>query len=318
MYRIGIDLGGTNIAVGLVDAEGRIIAKRSDPTNAKRSERDVLDSIAQTVISLVEESGCAMDDIDSVGIGTPGSVDPVNGIVHASCNLPFDNTPLALRLRERLNRPIFVENDANCAALAEAKVGSAKGMKHVAMITLGTGVGGAIVIDGMLYGGFNNFGGEFGHMIVEVGGELCPCGQKGCLEAYASATALARDAQRAAENNPDSLLRVCAEKEGKYSGRTAFDAARLGDREGQRVVDRYIYYLAIGIVNAVHILQPNAIVLGGGVAHEGNNLLIPLKKLVNDIAYGDQVPEEKRTVLLCANLGNDAGIIGAALLDERK
>lgn len=317
MYYIGIDLGGTNIAVGMVDMSGTIVAKKSTSTNASRSEQEVIDDIANTVISLVEESGYSMEDICSVGIGTPGSVEPERGIVYASCNLPFQDTPLAEYLSKRLNKPIFVENDANCAALAEAKVGAAKGMKNVAMITLGTGVGGAIVIDGKLYGGFNNFGGEFGHMMIEASGEMCPCGQRGCFETYCSATALARDAKRVAQANPHSLLNECAKREGKFSGRTAFDAAKLGDSCGQSVVDRYIHYMSIGIVNVIHILQPNVIVLGGGVAHEGENLLLPLVKQVDAIAYSDNVPKEKRTRITLARLGNDAGIIGAALLNER-
>ena len=318
MYYVGIDLGGTNIAVGLVDKQGALLAKKSVPTDAERSEEAVLDSIASAVISLVEEAGYSMEEILSVGIGTPGSVDPLRGIVHSSCNLPFEDTPLAAGLEARLHKPILVENDANCAALGEAIAGAAKGMKNVVMITLGTGVGGAIVIHGALYGGFNNFGGEFGHMIVEAGGETCACGQRGCLEAYASATALARDARRAAEANPLSLINRCAEKEGKFSGRTAFDAARLGDRDAQAVVDRYIRYLAIGIANAIHILQPNAVVLGGGVAHEGDGLLIPLREQVYRIAYSENISSEMRTVLTVASLGNDAGIIGAALLNERR
>ena len=316
MYYIGIDLGGTNIAVGLVDREGAILAKKSVPTHAERSEEAVIDAIADAVRSLVAEAGYTMSDVESVGIGTPGSVDPEKGIVHSSCNLPFEDTPLSLLLEKRLKKPIYVENDANCAALGEAKSGAAKGRKNVAMITLGTGVGGGIVINGSLYGGFNNFGGEFGHMIVEVGGELCACGQRGCLEAYASATAIARDARRAAEANPSSLLNLCAQKEGKFSGKTAFDAARLGDKDAGAVVDRYIRYLAIGSVNAIHILQPDVLVFGGGVAHEGDGLMIPLRKMVYEIAYSENIPEEKRTVLTAATLGNDAGIVGAAMLTK--
>lgn len=315
MYYIGIDLGGTNIAVGVVDTKGALLAKKSVPTRAERTEGEVLDDIALAVTSLVCEAGLSMEQIVSVGIGTPGSVDPDLGIVYSTCNLPFDSTPIAKLLEERLHKPILVENDANCAALGEAKAGAARGMKNVAMITLGTGVGGGIVIDGRLYGGFNHFGGEFGHMIIEAGGELCPCGQRGCLETYCSATALARDAKREAEKHPDSLLHACAAKEGKFSGRTAFDAARMGDVHAQSVVDRFIRYLAIGIANSVHILQPDAVVLGGGVAHEGENLLAPLRRQVEAIAYSENVPAEKRTRIITASLGNDAGIIGAALLN---
>jgi glucokinase len=318
MYYIGIDLGGTNIAVGIVDQRGTILAKKSVPTDASRGEEAVLRDMAKTTLDLIFATGLSEKDIDSVGIGTPGSVDPQTGIVHASCNLPFENTPMAERLAALLNKPVFVENDANCAALAEAKVGAGLGRRHVAMITLGTGVGGGIVIDGELYGGFNNFGGEFGHMIIEHGGEPCPCGQRGCLEAYASASALKREAQRAAVTNPKSLLWKAVEQEGKFSGRTAFLAAKMGDAAAQKVVDQFIRYLAIGSVNIIHILQPEILVIGGGVSHEGDGLFLPLEKMVNEIAYTPSVPVEKRTLIRPAVLGNDAGIIGAALLGERK
>lgn len=317
-YYIGIDLGGTNIAVGIVDGSGLIVAKKSVPTQATRGEEVVIGDMAKTAKALVLESGIGWDEIQSVGVGTPGSVDPKNGIVHSSCNLHFQNTPLADRLRLLLGKPVYVENDANCAALAEATVGAGRGKRHVAMLTLGTGVGGGIVIDGALYGGFNNFGGEFGHMIVEYGGELCPCGQRGCLEAYASANALKRDAERAAKEHPDSLLARIGREKGKFSGKTPFLAAEKGDAVAKEIVERYIRYLAVGILNVVQILQPEIVVIGGGVSHEGDGLFVPLRKQVNEMAYSDSVPEEKRTQISTAALGNDAGIIGAALLGKEK
>ena len=182
------------------------------------------------------------------------------------------------------------------------------------MLTLGTGVGSALILGGRLYSGFCNFGGELGHAIIQAGGEPCTCGSLGCFEAYASATALIRDTKRAAEENRNSLLWKCQEQEGKFSGRTAFEAAKMGDDVAQRVVDRYVFYLAVGIVNVIRILQPEVIVVGGGVSHEGDSLFQPLIRLVDEMTQNDGVPKEKQTKIKPAERGNDAGIIGAAFL----
>ncbi len=316
MYYIGIDLGGTNIAVGIVDSTGRMIAKKSTPTGAGRSEDAVIADMAGTALSLLEEAGLSLAEIRSVGVGSPGSVDPETGTVLSACNLNFTNTRLAEKLKQHIDKPVFVENDANCAAWAEAKAGAAAGVRDSVMITLGTGVGGGLVLGGQLYHGRNNFAGEFGHTVIAADGELCKCGKRGCFEAYSSATALVRDTRAAAEANRDSLLWQCAEEEGKFSGRTAFEAARRGDDVAREVVARYIRYLAIGVANAIEIFQPDVVVIGGGVSHEGAALFTPLIEQVKKDVYGDHVPEDQQTKILAARLGNDAGIIGAALLGE--
>ena len=316
MYYIGIDLGGTNIAVGIVTEEGKVFAKKSTPTGAGRPEGEVIADIARTVLALLDETGISMDDVLSVGIGTPGSVDAEAGVVLSACNLHFENTDLRTQLEAYLHKPIYVENDANCAAWAEAMTGAAAGTRHSVMITLGTGIGGGIVVDGRLYHGFNNFAGEFGHTIICAGGEPCKCGRRGCFEAYASATALIRETKKAAEENRGSLLWSFAEKEGRFTGRTAFDAAKAGDATAQAVVDRYIEYLAVGVANALEIFQPEVAVIGGGISHEGAALFDPLTKRVTDMVYGTYVPKEKQAKILAARLGNDAGIVGAALLGK--
>ena len=316
MYYIGIDLGGTNIAVGIVTEDGTLIAKKSSPTGAGRAEGEVIADIARTVLALVDEQGMASDKIVSVGIGTPGSVDAETGVVLSACNLNFQNTDLKTKLGAYLSKPIYVENDANCAMWAEAMAGAAAGTRHSVMITLGTGIGGGIVVDGRLYHGFNNFAGEFGHTIICAGGEPCRCGKRGCFEAYASATALIRQTENAAALDKASLLWAYAEKEGKFSGRTAFDAAKAGDVTAQSVVDRYIDSLAIGVANTIEIFQPEVAVIGGGISHEGEALFEPLIQRVTEMIYGNHVPKEKQTKILAARLGNDAGIIGAALLGK--
>ena len=316
MYYIGIDLGGTNIAVGIVDENGKILAKKSVPTGAERGEDAVIADMAKTSVDICSENGYSMDDIASIGIGSPGLVDKAAGVVVSASNLGFKRTELVEKFKKHIDKTVYLENDANCAAWAEAEAGAAKGTKHSVMVTLGTGVGGGMVIDGKLYSGFNFYGGEFGHVIIEASGKDCVCGRKGCWEAYSSATALSNLTKEYAEKNKDSLLWECAEKRGKFSGRTAFEAARMGDRTAQLVKEEYLKYLAVGIENLILTFQPEVVVVGGGVSNEGADLFEPLTEMVMKTAYGSKVPEDKRTRIEKALLGNDAGIVGAALLKE--
>ncbi len=315
MLYIGIDLGGTNIAVGLVNEEGKILARKSVPTRAERPAEEIVATMAEAAKDLLAEEGIAETEIASVGIGSPGAVDREAGEVVSACNLPFSSTPLGAMLGRYFDCPVYVENDANCAAWAEAMAGAAHGTRDSIMITLGTGVGGGIVIGGRLYGGFNNYGRGFGHMIIADGGELCGCGRRGCLEAYASATALIRDAKRAAQAHPASLLAAVAEREGGFTGRTVFDAVAQGDTTARCVLDEYIRHLALGVINLIRIFQPQVIVIGGGVAQAGEALMAPLRTYIDGI-YGRYVTEKKRTQIRAAALGNDAGIVGAALLGK--
>lgn len=315
MYYLGIDLGGTNIAVGLVSEMGQILARKSVPTRAERAAEEIAATMAETAKTLLREAGVEESELISVGIGSPGAVDSEAGVIVSACNLHFSNTPLREMMAQYFTCPVYVENDANCAAWAEAVAGAARGTRDSLMITLGTGVGGGIVIGGRLYGGMNNYGGEFGHMIIADGGELCACGRRGCVEAYSSATALIRDTKRAAEAHPESILGVIAAREGGYSGKTVFAAAEQGDAAAQEVLDGYVRHLAIAAINLIRIFQPEVLVVGGGVARAGEALLSPLRDRVSDI-YGSYVTEEKRTKIKEAALGNDAGIVGAALLGK--
>lgn len=315
MLYIGIDLGGTNIAVGLVNEEGEILARKSVPTRAERKAEEIVATMAETAKAMLAEAGVAEEEIASVGVGSPGAIDCEAGVVVSACNLHFSNTPLGAMLGQYFSCPVYIDNDANVAAWAEAVAGAAKGARDSLMLTLGTGVGGGIVIGGRLYGGFNNYGAEFGHMIIHDGGEMCACGRSGCLEAYASATALIRETKRAAEAHPESKLNAIAARDGGISGRTVFQAIEEGDETARCVLDEYLHHLSVGLISLIQIFQPQIISIGGGIALAGEALFAPLREKMSGI-YGKYVTPEKRTQICAAALGNDAGIIGAALLGK--
>ena len=282
MYTIGIDLGGTNIVASVVDDDYNIIGTSKTPTNSPRSADEIFDDIADVCEEAVKTAGLTMEDIDSVGMGTPGTVNQ-DGIIEFANNLAFNNVPARTMLAKRINKPeekVFIENDANCAALGEAYAGCGNGAKDFVAVTLGTGVGSGVIIGGKIVNGVNYAGGECGHMVIVVDGEQCSCGRKGCWEAYASATALIRQTKKAMEEYPDSLMHKLAKEEGKVSGRTAFDAMRLGDIAGIKVVDDYIKYVACGLINIVNALQPEIICIGGGICNEGETLMKPLRRFV--------------------------------------
>jgi glucokinase len=311
-YYLGVDLGGTNIAVGLVNENGEIVAKKSTKTLAQRGYEEIVADMARLCKELISENNIAEDDIVSAGIGAPGSIDKEKGRVIYANNLNFCDTPLADELKKHINKPVFIDNDANCAAWAEYMAGSSKGFSTSVMITLGTGVGSGVIIDGKLQGGFNFCGGELGHTVIDVNGPLCTCGRKGCFEVFSSATGLVNMTKEYAEKDKASKLWKYT-KEGKFNGRSAFLAADEGDETAKAVVENYIKHLAVGVANIINIFQPEIFVIGGGVANEGDNLIKPLTKMVFSQTYTNP-----NIVPMCnivkAKLGNDAGIIGAALL----
>lgn len=318
MYTTGIDLGGTNIVASVVDDDYNIIGTSKTPTNSPRSADEIFDDIADVCEEAVKTAGLTMEDIDSVGMGTPGTVNQ-DGIIEFANNLAFNNVPARTMLAKRINKPeekVFIENDANCAALGEAYAGCGNGAKDFVAVTLGTGVGSGVIIGGKIVNGVNYAGGECGHMVIVVDGEQCSCGRKGCWEAYASATALIRQTKKAMEEYPDSLMHKLAKEEGKVSGRTAFDAMRLGDIAGIKVVDDYIKYVACGLINIVNALQPEIICIGGGICNEGETLMKPLRRFVQSERYS--IHSKIQTKIVKAELGNDAGVIGAALLGKVK
>ncbi len=316
MYRIGVDLGGTNIAVGVVDKEGRLVKKTSTPTLASRPAEEIVADMARLCRELCSEIGCGIEDIEGVGIASPGTVDSENGVVLYANNIPFKGFPVAKILSEMLDGKVKVSvaNDANAAAWGEAVAGAAKGTSNSVMITLGTGVGGGIVIDNRLYSGFNGAGGELGHTVIEFGGVPCSCGRLGCWEAYSSATALIRmTKEKIEECRAQSRPTLMADAE-KVSGRTACDAMRAGDEAAKEVYDKYIRYLACGLANMINIFQPEVISLGGGISGEGQSLIDSLMPIIRECQYGSEETGLPLTQIRIAKLGNDAGIIGAAML----
>lgn len=315
-YYIGIDLGGTNIKAGVVSEEFEIVAKASCKTDLPRPGEEICADMAKVALEAVEAAGLTLDDIEAVGIGTPGTANSKTGIIEYSNNLGFLNFPVVELMKTHIDKPCYVENDANAAAYGEFVAGAAKGANDAVCITLGTGVGGGIIIDGKIYSGFNFAGAEIGHTVINVDGPQCTCGRKGCFEVYSSATGLIRMTKEAMEKNPDSALHAEAAEHGKVSARTAFNAMRKGDATAKQVVDDYIRYLACGIANTINIFQPDILCIGGGVCNEGDPLLLPLKEQVKQEVYTKN--SEKNTEVVIAKLGNDAGIIGAAFLGLNK
>ncbi len=313
--RLGIDLGGTNIAVGLLNDDAKLLNKISAPTPVDQGADAITATMADLCLKIIQNENLTLSDISLCGIAAPGVANRETGEVEVSANLPFVHYNIVKKLGEFLpGVKILLENDANAAAKGEVEAGAAKGAQNAIMITLGTGVGGGIIIDKKIYAGFNFAGGELGHIVIVHNGESCGCGRKGCWESYSSATALVRMTKQKMECYSDSLMHSIAAKEGKVSGRTAFDAARCGDAAAKQVVDEYICYLACGITNIVNIFQPEILVIGGGISGEKDNLLKPLSALVAAEQYTKSAPI--KTKLVIATLGNDAGIIGAALLDR--
>lgn len=316
MYRLGIDLGGTNIVAGVVDKKYKIVAKASCKTAVPRPESEICDSMAEVAKKAVEKAKLTMDDIESVGIGVPGAVNPKTGVIEYSANLFFHNWEVVEMMEERLGKKVHIENDANAAALGEYLAGSAKGARNAVAITLGTGVGGGIIIDGKIYSGSNFAGAELGHMVIVKDGKECACGRRGCWETYASATGLINLTKQKILSEKlefSYMLKLCDGDINKVNGRTAFDAMRDGDPTAKSVVEEYISYLSCGLVNIINIFQPDVLCIGGGISNEGENLLAPVRSYVERERYTKH--NDKQTVICKCTLGNDAGIIGAAYLD---
>ncbi len=305
---VGIDIGGTAVKSAIVGEDGKIYARSSVPTLATRPYTEVAADIAKQILTLSD--GVA---VEGVGIGCPGAIDSERGFVNYSNNLYWKNVPLADELRKYVKAPIRISNDANVAALGEDRFGAGKEYTDTALITLGTGVGGGIVVGGKLFEGYRSMGAEIGHMVIRSGGVRCTCGRRGCFEAYASATALIRDTLFAMQTDRNSLMwEFVGGDLDKVDGRTSFECAKKGDVTAKEVVDNYIGYLAEGTLNILNVFRSQAIILGGGVCAQGEYLTAPLQKLVDENRYGGV--ESLRTDIRIASLGNDAGVIGAASL----
>lgn len=313
MYYLGIDLGGTNIAAAVVDENYKIIGTGKVKTNCPRPAEEIAEDMYKAGMMAVESCGLKLDDIAEVGVGAPGSVNPKDGFICYSNNLGFVNLPLGEMLEKKFGRKVFLENDANAAAYGEQLAGAGKGTRQFVAITLGTGVGGGVIINGHILSGMNSAGGELGHAVIVKDGEPCTCGRNGCWEAYASATALIRQTKAAMLNDKQSKMWEIVDGDIEaVNGRTAFDGMRAGDETATAVVKAYCDYVACGLTNVINIFQPEVICIGGGISKEGETLVAPIREYVERERYSKNV--EKQTVIKAATLGNDAGIIGAAFL----
>jgi len=314
MYKLGIDLGGTNIAVGVVNEKYEIVSKLGTPTLLPDSPENIVDRIVNVSNDCIKNAKLTLEDISAIGIGTPGAVDNKYGVVLFANNLCFNNTPLGKMLSEKFGMEVYCENDANAAAYGEYLVTDNKEADTLVAITIGTGIGGGVIIDGKLYSGNMFSGGELGHMVINFDGLPCSCGRKGCYEVYASASALVRQTKIAMTNNLDSKMwQVCGGDIDNVSGKTAFDAMRLGDDSAYSVVEQYADYVSIGLVDIINKFGPATICIAGGVSKEGEYLLEPIRRHIEL-----NKPVNCQTKVCIAKLNNDAGIIGAANLDRLK
>ena len=309
---IGIDLGGTNIAAAHVSGEGVILKRTSIPVDTRGGAETVVKGLFE-VCGILQEG--AQEPPAAIGIGVPGTVADALGEVVFTPNLPLRKVNVARGLQERFGCPVRLGNDANCAALGETIAGGAKGAKDVVFLTLGTGIGGGLIMGGRLITGVSGAGCELGHQVIVADGRKCGCGRLGCWESYASASGLARTATEFMGTHPGSLLwELCGECAEKVNGRAVFEAYRAGDRAAQLTVGKYTQHLGLGIVNIMNMLEPELICIGGGISNAWDCLEGP----INDVAEAERfcrfMQDAPRTRIVKAELGNDAGIIGAALL----
>ena len=310
-YGFGVDIGGTTCKIGLFEMNGTLIEDWEIKTNTENKGASILDDVAAAIEGKMQSAGIAKEEVQGIGVGVPGPVTG-DGTVLQCVNLGWGEFNVAEVLKKRTGFDVKVGNDANVAALGEMWQGGGKGHKDVVMVTLGTGVGGGIIVDGKIVAGANGAGGEIGHIMVnEEETDTCGCGKKGCYEAYASATALMNQIQTACEKHPDSLLAKKVEEDGN-SGKIVFDCAKEGDKVAIAVVKRYIKYVGVGLVNYANIFAPEVIIIGGGISNQGDNIIKPLQRYVSRNKYGAEYTPKVKVV--AATLKNDAGIIGAAAL----
>lgn len=308
MLRIGIDIGGTNIVVGLVDENNDIIGKSWSPTRADLGFETVIDDIVNCINNALTFSGFDMADCSAIGIGSPGTCDCEKAVAKHVHHLGLEEAPYGEFLKRKTGLDVYLDNDANCAALGEVVAGAAENCSSALMVTLGTGVGGGFIVDGKVFSGYKSLGGEFGHTCIAADGIRCACGEIGCWDAYASGAALINQAKDAAEKNPNSLLNNFD----IINGETVFEAAEKGDETANSVLEKYYAYVGIGIVNMINSIYPEVIIIGGGVSEAGDMLLNGVKSYVERHFFVKN--PELMPKIVKAQLGNNAGIIGAAAL----
>ena len=311
--RIGLDVGGTALKAGVVDDRFRVIARASLPTNPNRTATDLLDDMAAVCKNAAAAAGVPFADIEAVGAGFPGTCNLETGEMEYANNLGLSHVFACDELKKRLCVPVFMENDANAAAIGEYLAGAGKGSNNFLCLTLGTGVGGGAIVGGKLLRGFNFAGGEFGHTVIVADGLPCACGRRGCYEAYASVSALIEQTKHAMTAHPESGLWTVAATLDAVDGKTAFAAAETGDTTAQEVLSAYLRFVGIGVVNFINIFQPDVLAIGGAVSREGETLIAPIRDLVTAERYSKYA--QKQCTICQAVLGGDAGIVGAAFSD---
>ncbi len=309
---VGVDIGGMSIKAGVVDDSGRILYKDKCITDASKHYSAIVKDTFDLVEKVVKDAGYTMNDISGIGIGCPGTVNREKGIVNFAGNLNFVKVPFVDEMKKHTDKPTFIANDANCAALGETKFGSGKNFEDTILVTLGTGVGSGIIINNQIFDGRNGEGAEAGHICIQMNGEKCTCGRRGCWEAYASATALYRQTEEALKKYPDSTMHKYLKDDGEVSGRTPFLAYLEGDKGGVEVVNNYVKYISIGIITLVNIFRPQAVMIGGGVSNEGEYFIKMIEENVANKCFGGK--HNSTPCVVKATLGNDAGIVGAATL----
>jgi len=310
--RVGVDLGGTNIKIGCFDENQNLINKTMVPTPIEDGPQGIVDKIYLTVVSLAAEKGFSALDVGAVGIGSPGVMDLEVGVVIAAANMRFRNVPLRELLEEKFKCPVVLENDANVTAWGEYTAGAGKGVKDMVLVTLGTGIGGGIISNGQLVHGFANKAAEIGHMIIQPAGRACACGQKGCIEAYSSANAVAARAAEAIEAGADSSLKEILETKGKITCKDVYEHSDNGDELARKITDETAWYLAVLCVDLLHLTGPKRIIFYGGMTNAGDSLLLPIREYFQQLIW--TVQEEKDLEICLATLGEDAGIIGSSAL----
>lgn len=316
-YCIGIDLGGTNIAGGVATLDGRLVHTQSVKTGMPCTLDEIADRIAALCRSLAQAAQTPLEQMAWIGVGAPGSVDKDTGVVEYANNLEFYNVPLGAMLRTRLGLPVYVDNDANAAAWGEYRAGVGKGCSSMVMVTLGTGVGGGIIEDSRIVTGCNWAAGELGHFVIDMNGEPCNCGLRGCFEQYGSVTALICQAREAMAAHKESKLWALAEnEEANVNGKVILAAYDAGDETAVQVVNTYVHYLCVGVTSIINIFQPEVLCLGGGISRRSDVLVEPIRAFNAAHGYGRSCPKQPR--IMSAELFGDAGIIGAALLGKGK
>ena len=311
-FYVGVELGVKQIVAGVTDKNGRLLRKAACQTNLDRPYDLLFNDMADLIRNVLDEEGIDIKNVKYIGVGFPGIPDKEKGTIIRNYTMNYSHLPVRDELQKHFNLPIYVDNDANCAALAESVVGAAEDIDFSVLVRIGNGIGGGIIINNLIYSGFNFAGAELGHMCIAMGGSECSCGRRGCWEAYASATALIRQTTEAAQKHPDSLINTLAQKDGAgITVFTAFEAAKQGDAVAMEVVDTYLEYLAEGLINIVNMLMPNAIIIAGEISRLGEHLLKPLRTIVWKGIYTQDVDKPEFKI---AQLGGAGIVVGAAML----